>query len=319
MHRRISRNHVHVDQIEWKGTSSYPPELRKVYRWKALVGGDEQHWYKGWKGIPLGDILTGVLELDPGAYYPLHLHPAPEIYYVIRGLARWTVGKETFLARPGTAVYHPPNAPHRMINIGKKKLEVFWIWFAPHGHTDVFSVGSRLVEPMPPQKSRSVKLKTLPEKLSRSGRTGKSNYVHAGEIKWTSSESYPAELRKVLRWKGLVGGDEGGWYKGWRGVPSADILTGVLELDPGAYYPLHVHPAPEIYYVITGRARWTVGEETFMAKPGMAVYHPSNTIHRMINIGKTKLETFWIDFAPGGRTEVFDVGSRLVEPMPTQK
>jgi mannose-6-phosphate isomerase-like protein (cupin superfamily) len=112
-----------------------------------LIGGED--WYPDWPGVPLSDIATGVLELDPGAYYPLHLHPAPEIYYVIEGRAKWTVGKETFLAKPGTAIYHRPNTPHRMINIGKRKLKVFWIWYAPGGKTDVLDVSSKLIEPMP--------------------------------------------------------------------------------------------------------------------------------------------------------------------------
>jgi len=85
----------------------------------------------------------------PGGYYPLHFHPAPEIYYVIEGTARWTVGEETFLAKPGTAIYHRPNIPHRTVNTGKKKLKVFWIWYAPGGKEEVLEISSRLIEPMP--------------------------------------------------------------------------------------------------------------------------------------------------------------------------
>jgi mannose-6-phosphate isomerase-like protein (cupin superfamily) len=143
-------SHIHIDRIKWRGTRSYPPELRRVYRYKALIGGTS--WYPGWRGIPLPDILTGILELDPGGYYPLHKHPSPEIYYVISGKAKWTVGKETFLAKPGTAIYHAPRTVHRMVNTGKEKLKTFWIWWAPGGNRKVLEVGSRLVEPMPSQK-----------------------------------------------------------------------------------------------------------------------------------------------------------------------
>lgn len=144
--------HIHEDRIRYRGTRSYPAELRRIYRYKALIGGGE--WYPSWRGIPLPDILTGTLELDPGGYYPLHRHPAPEIYYVMSGKAKWTVGKETFLAKPGTAIYHAPKAVHRMVNIGKEKLKTFWIWWAPGGNTKVLKVGSRLVEPMPSKKKR---------------------------------------------------------------------------------------------------------------------------------------------------------------------
>jgi len=69
----------------------------------------------------------GVLELAPGAIYAAHAHPAPEIYYVMNGTARWTVDEETFDPEPGTAIYHVPNALHRMINIGNETLRVCWM------------------------------------------------------------------------------------------------------------------------------------------------------------------------------------------------
>jgi mannose-6-phosphate isomerase-like protein (cupin superfamily) len=154
---RTKASHIHENQIRYRSTGSYPAALRRVYRYKALIGGRE--WYPGWRGVPLPDILTGTLELDPGGYYPLHRHPAPEIYYVISGKAKWTVGKETFIAKPGTAIYHSPRTVHRMINIGGEKLKTFWIWWAPRGNTDVLQVGSRLVEPIPSQKKRKPKVR----------------------------------------------------------------------------------------------------------------------------------------------------------------
>jgi mannose-6-phosphate isomerase-like protein (cupin superfamily) len=145
-------SYVHIDRVKWRGTRSYPAELKRVYRYKPLIGGTD--WYPGWRGVPLEDIATGILELDPGGYYPLHMHPAPEIYYVISGKAKWTVGRETFLARPGMAIYHSPRTVHRMVNTGKEKLRTFWIWWAPGGKTEVLNVSSRLVEPMPTSKAR---------------------------------------------------------------------------------------------------------------------------------------------------------------------
>jgi quercetin dioxygenase-like cupin family protein len=39
--------------------------------------------------------------------------------------------------------------------------------------------------------------------------------------------------------------------------PQSDVLMGMLELAPGATYPAHRHPAPELYYVMSGTAQWT--------------------------------------------------------------
>lgn len=103
-------------------TASYPEELRRVVRYRPLVGGNRQNW----AGVPEEDVLMGVLELTAGATYPAHSHPSPEIYYVVSGIAEWTVGDETFMAEAGTAVYHAPNASHRMVNTGNEPRTVYF-------------------------------------------------------------------------------------------------------------------------------------------------------------------------------------------------
>jgi len=141
----VPQVHVNVKDVEWTASPQYPEELRRVYRYKALIGGS-------WPGvIPQQDILMGILELAPGAIYSAHAHPAPELYYVMSGTARWTVNEDTFDAEPGTAIYHAPDALHRMINTGDEPLRVCWVWWAPGGNREVLSEGSRLLEPVPEQ------------------------------------------------------------------------------------------------------------------------------------------------------------------------
>lgn len=50
---------------------------------------------------------------------------------------------------------------------------------------------------------------------------------------WTSSEQYPEALRRVYRYKALIGGRRPGV------IPQSDVLMGMLELAPGATYPAH--------------------------------------------------------------------------------
>src|SRR5713226_7039128 len=130
----MTQSHVHLRDVEWTGSPQYPESLRRVYRYKALIGG---RWPKV---IPQRDVLMGVLELAPGAIYPAHAHPAPEIYYVMNGTAQWTVGEETFVAEPGMAVYHAPNTLHRMINTGDDVLRAAWFWWAPDGNREVLEI-----------------------------------------------------------------------------------------------------------------------------------------------------------------------------------
>ena len=139
------------------------------------------------------------------------------------------------------------------------------------------------------------------------------NHASAADTEWGTSPSYPEALQQVVRWKILAGGNLFGQAFG---VPQKDVLMGVLDLDPGGYYPFHAHPAPEMYYVVSGTAQWSVGDETFTAAPGMAIYHPPNTPHRMVNTGAETLHTVWFWWAPDGRSEALHGAITLLEDMP---
>jgi quercetin dioxygenase-like cupin family protein len=137
-------------------------------------------------------------------------------------------------------------------------------------------------------------------------------HVSLRDEQWTSSAQYPEALRKVYRYKALIGGSHSGV------IPQDDILMGVLELSPGATYPAHQHPAPEAYYIMNGTAEWTVGDETFVAEPGMAIYHAPGVLHRMINTGEEVLRTVYFWWAPNGERQVLQSPSELLEPVPEQ-
>ena len=141
----ISRTHITLAERPWTSSEQYPEALRQVYRYKALIGGQRPGV------VSQEDILMGVLELAPGATYPAHKHPSPELYYVISGTARWTVGNETFTAEPGTAVYHPPDTLHRMINTSDAVLKTVYMWWAPGGDRAAIRASSQLLEPVPSQ------------------------------------------------------------------------------------------------------------------------------------------------------------------------
>jgi quercetin dioxygenase-like cupin family protein len=102
--------------------------------------------------------------------------------------------------------------------------------------------------------------------------TQRGSPVHtaADQAEWQVSSHYPDDLRRTCRWKSLVG-NGANWIGG---IPQKDVVMGILELDEGGHYPAHAHPAPEIYFVT---AEWTAGEETFTARPGVAIYHASHS------------------------------------------
>lgn len=136
--------HVNIAQIEWTRGTHYPEAVLQSRRYKPLIGGYRPNTV----GVPHEDVRMGALELEPRAAYPGHFHPAPEIYYVVSGKAMWTVGEETFLAEPGTAVYHAPNTVHAMVNTGDEPVFTVYFWWAPDGNRDVLQTASKLMVPL---------------------------------------------------------------------------------------------------------------------------------------------------------------------------
>lgn len=91
-------------------------------------------------------------------------------------------------------------------------------------------------------------------------------------------------------WKGeLEGGSHG-----------AGISVIFFRSEQIGYGPkLHRHPYPETFIVRTGRALFTVGEETVEAVAGQIVVAPANVPHKFANLGPGALES--IDIHEAGR------------------
>jgi mannose-6-phosphate isomerase-like protein (cupin superfamily) len=107
--------------LAWRQTYAGMPGLEgflRGYGYAELVG----------PGGPVraDDLRLGALLLGPETLYPLHRHPAEEIYLVVAGTADWRRGDEPFLPRPtGSLVHHPPGEPHAMRTAGEPMLAVY--------------------------------------------------------------------------------------------------------------------------------------------------------------------------------------------------
>jgi hypothetical protein len=59
------------------------------------------------------DIRVGLLLLGPELHYPLHAHPAEEVYHPLTNGGRWRRGQEAWRTVPaGHAIHHAPMIPH---------------------------------------------------------------------------------------------------------------------------------------------------------------------------------------------------------------
>ena len=121
-------------------------------------------------------------------------------------------------------------------------------------------------------------------------------------------------LGEVMRWKTLIG--TGGRFG--EGLPDPDIGFGVGELGPGAIYPPHKHPTPELYYFVSGSAKWIVDGEQFIATPGSTVYMKPNAVHSLEVISEEKAVVVWADWSPNGDMEAMRGEYELLEHVPEQ-
>lgn len=64
----------------------------------------------------------------PGAHYPLHHHPAEELYLVIAGSGDFTIeGEGTRTLGPGDTSFHASNAPHALTT-GDTGITAYVLW-----------------------------------------------------------------------------------------------------------------------------------------------------------------------------------------------
>lgn len=74
------------------------------------------------------NIRVGLLVLGAGLHYPVHAHPAEEIYHPLTGDARWRRGEEEWqIVPPGHAIHHPPMTPHET-KAGASTLLALYCW-----------------------------------------------------------------------------------------------------------------------------------------------------------------------------------------------
>ena len=127
-----------------------------------------------------------------------------------------------------------------------------------------------------------------------------------------SSVSWKMNAFPIHRWKTLIG-------SGVKGrLNPDDILFGMWELAPHAIYHGHKHETPEIYYIISGKAQWTVGEETREVTSGTAIYTKPGAVHKMVNLLDEPLQAIWVWWAPNGDRTVFSSEYIFTEEPPVQ-
>jgi mannose-6-phosphate isomerase-like protein (cupin superfamily) len=75
---------------------------------------------------------------------------------------------------------------------------------------------------------------------------------------------------------------DGQRYREFLTVP--DMSAGLYVLEAGAVDPQSPHTEDEVYYVVAGRARITVGDETREVQHGSVIFVAATVMHRFHDI-----------------------------------
>lgn len=74
------------------------------------------------------DIAFGLMFLGPRTHYPLHHHPADELYYTLTGPSFWRAGHADWVSRGTEAtIHHPSWMPHATLS-AERPLVLLYIW-----------------------------------------------------------------------------------------------------------------------------------------------------------------------------------------------
>jgi mannose-6-phosphate isomerase-like protein (cupin superfamily) len=109
---------IRFDDVPWRRND----DPRDWLNFKRLI----------WEETGSKELCVGVGELEPGRILGLHHHVGDaEFYYVLSGRATITFGDKEVNATPGTAIYIPPSAKHKILNDGKEKFVMVYGLNAP--------------------------------------------------------------------------------------------------------------------------------------------------------------------------------------------
>ena len=88
---------------------------------------------------------------------------------------------------------------------------------------------------------------------------------------------------------------------------SSNIGIGLVTIPPGGTGNSHSHDVEqETWYVVSGKGKLIIGEETVQVTPDMVVVAPSGVVHQILNDGEEELKALFI-FTPAGPEEEFIV------------
>ena len=87
---------------------------------------------------------------------------------------------------------------------------------------------------------------------------------------------------------------------------SESLTTTLVEINPGGKQRIHKHDPEQVYFIIAGNGKMTVGNETQNVGVGDCIFIPSNEPHGLENVGDLKLIYFSAAAPPFNKQELLN-------------
>lgn len=132
---------VSNDDLKKGATSKYPAWYRGTGEGSNYKE-DSSYWYTAavgphtWvtTGLESDYVSMGTMTFKPGTKYPVHSHPAWEVYYVLEGEGTITKYDKKYKVKPGDYFMNRPYDVHSINNDSEENnLKVIWTWWAEGG------------------------------------------------------------------------------------------------------------------------------------------------------------------------------------------
>jgi mannose-6-phosphate isomerase-like protein (cupin superfamily) len=212
--------------------------------------------------IALPDFSLAHVIMDPLRVSLLHKHDRmSEIYYVLNGEGILFCGTDAIRVMPGSCAFIPSSTPHKLWNSGESKLEHLVIAAPPFDPSDVIVLDAA-----------------------------------------SNADEYFFDSRGVSFAHQPIVAQDGAVVRELLSRESRDVSRvglAVGSLSPKREAALHKHlMSDEVYYVVSGEGRVSLGDAVHDVKADSVVYIPRGAVHGLQNLGGKALEILCISSPP---------------------
>lgn len=223
-----------------------PPEITKGDNQSHINLSDTSVKYRFLSGGFPGrqfEVLIG--EMSPGYHNPSMLHEGEEFGYVLEGGVRLTIGEELYALGPGDSYHLVVSSPHGCETSDEGGAKVLWV------RTTKYAKSLSLL--------RDERSEVEPLVLSQ---------IKSSQDCDEGNHSHVNLLDASVKYRFLSGN-----------FPERQFEVFIGEMPASCHNPPRSHEGEEFGYVLEGRVRLTIGEETYNLGPGDSYHLLSATPH----------------------------------------